>query len=282
MYLVVWYVLSGVRRTKKVLEDKEQVDNTAHLRRSDPVTTPSERIILQNIFIFPEGWPRTAKKEPLGDGGSPPFGDVERHFIVQLSGGPLNPGERVTVRCRLSSLPQPIGPNATAKLDPDVPHVTFVCHVEGFRLLTDLQITVNITLKIETKDVAFLLEVTNSRTHRITITAYQGGVVRGQVVIPDPGLYLDTSSVRPGPATEPGMQAADSVVGPWRQPNLDPSLSLDLSSPMAPIIANSPRDKLNWGGRRLEWLKPPDKIFELVRDHVSGLYKSKLDVEYES
>jgi hypothetical protein len=208
----------------------------------------------------------------------------ERYFFVRLIGGPLNPGEQVTVRCQLSILraTDPLAATAPAQIDRGERQVAFVCHVKGFRLLSAQKIIVDIKPEGDTDDVLFLLEVAKAEARRITITAYQVGIVRGQVVIGDPARYLPARSVSPFISTDSNTTAPDAV-GALRLPKLVPSLSLDLFSPTTCIIANSPIDKLNWSTQTLSnWRGAPGQVLEMVGEHVKGLYnKVELDVEDE-
>jgi HemY protein N-terminus/CHAT domain len=213
-------------------------------------------------------------------------GIEERNFIVRLEGGPLDLGKQVIVKCHLSNIPatDPLAATATARIDRGERQVAFVCHVEGFLLLSVPKITVDIKRDGNTDVVPFLLEVSDAEGHRITVTAYQNGIIRGQVVIDDPPSYLPIPDYRLGIMSpiEPASLEAPKALGEWRRPNHIPSISLDLISPAANIVANSPRDKLNWNAQTLsDWRSAPDQVLEMVREHVKGLYSNDRDVEDE-
>jgi hypothetical protein len=116
----------------------------------------------------------------------------QRHFAASLAGGPLREGGKVFVSCSLVlRAPTDAGTaRAAAYLDFAEPKVAFVCSAEGLSLESVASASVEVSADRDTDAVVFMLKVKKANRYRITITAYQGGVIRGQLVIDDPAFYL--------------------------------------------------------------------------------------------
>jgi hypothetical protein len=116
----------------------------------------------------------------------------QRHFAARLAGRPLAEGCTVFVSCSLVLRAPTDARTATAAADVDLaePKVAFVCSAEGFSLESVASASAEISAGRDTDAVVFMLKVQKANRYRITITAYQGGVIRGQLVVDDPAAYL--------------------------------------------------------------------------------------------
>jgi chaperonin GroEL len=210
----------------------------------------------------------------------------ERYFHITLDGGPIETGRIVYVNCSLNREAPDSTDSATgpAEIDTTDPRVAFVCSTEGFKLASASSVSVDISPDKDTEPVVFKLVVGQADRYRITITAYQRGVMRGQVVIPDAtALLTRLVSAIPGESEEGASDAFRlKAVGP----TLEPSLSLDLNGPDSNILASSPHTVLDWNAKDMgPWRELPAEALELTRKHISGLYTtppdaSKIDREF--
>jgi hypothetical protein len=205
----------------------------------------------------------------------------KRHFAVKLSGGPLQVGCTVYMSCSLALRAPTDKRMATsvAELDLSDPSVAFVCSAEGFDVTSATSVSVNILPEKDTGSVIFELLVREANRYRITITAYQRGVIRGQLVVADPAAYMSQSvAVVEKSGETPTVHRQPPMDSEWSELATQPSLSLDLHGPDKSIVGTSPHGILDWHAKDLgPWRAEAEKVIEIARDHVSGLYADPPD-----
>jgi hypothetical protein len=208
---------------------------------------------------------------------APPPGraaDQRRHFAVSLDGGPLKPGRTVYVNCSLNlEVPdKPAVATAPADLDTSIPVVSFTCSVEGFECVSPASLPVEFTAERDTKPVIFMLRVLDAEVRRITISAYQDGVIRGQVVVDDPASLLAAPDAGSGGSNLLGMPQG-ALQGRFDRVSIAPSMSLDILGPSTNIIGNSPHDCLDWSAKDLgPWRSDAADVMAAICSHIAGLY----------
>jgi len=206
--------------------------------------------------------------------------DQRRYFSVTLAGDAIEKDCIVYVNCSLNLDPpnHPAVATAPAQVDSSIPAISFTCSVDGFECVSASSLQVGLTPEHDTKPVVFMLRVLEADTHRITISAYQNGVIRGQVVVDHPERLL---AARPprfqniGFGSVPGNDAVLAGASDFQTMRLSPSVSLDFLGPNVNVVGNSPHDCLDWNAKDLgPWRENALEVMSGVRDHIAGLYST--------
>lgn len=269
VFTAMIFAVTDARRTEEEMRKNRRPFGMAaeKSKRESPFDPPASEARERSAADAPRDAPRA--EMPAGT-SEPQL--QQRHFAVRLDGGPLEEGCTVFVSCSLVLRAPSDARTATAAADFDlaVPKVAFVCSVEGFSLESVASASAEISAGRDTDAVVFRLKVHKANRYRITITSYQGGVIRGQLVVDDPAAYL------PQPANgRDKIASADQhpALVELSQPAVTPSLSLDLYGPSKNILGSSPHHILNWNAIDLgNWRKEAAEVQDIVRSHVAGLY----------